>query len=105
MYPELDIEAIVALEPDLVLAPQTGIDQATYDQLAAFTEVVAYPEGPWITPIDEQIEIAAQALGKPDEAAGLIAGIDDSSPPPPRRTRTSRARRSPTSTAGPSRAR
>ncbi|WP_265521619.1 ABC transporter substrate-binding protein [Oerskovia flava] len=76
MYPELDVEAIVALEPDLVLAPQTGIDQATYDQLAAFTDVVAYPEGPWITPIDEQIEIVAAALGKPDEAAGLVDGID-----------------------------
>lgn len=76
MYPELDVEAIIALEPDLILAPQSGIDQATFDQLSEFTDVVAYPEGPWITPIDEQITIAATALGKSDQAQELIDGID-----------------------------
>ncbi|WP_083941727.1 iron-siderophore ABC transporter substrate-binding protein [Sanguibacter suarezii] len=77
MYPELDVEAIVALEPDLILAPQSGIDQATFDQLSEFTDVVAYPEGPWITPLDEQITIAATALGKSEEQAQeLIDGID-----------------------------
>ena len=77
MYPELDVEAIVALEPDLILAPQSGIDQATFDQLSEFTDVVAYPEGPWITPIDEQITITATALGKSEEQAQeLIDGID-----------------------------
>ena len=50
MYPELDVEAVIALEPDLILAPQSGLDQATFDQLSEFTDVVAYPEGPWITP-------------------------------------------------------
>ncbi|SDD46118.1 iron complex transport system substrate-binding protein [Sanguibacter gelidistatuariae] len=76
MYPELDVEAIIALEPDLILAPQSGINQATFDQLSEFTNVVAYPDGPWITPIDEQITIAATALGKSDKAQGLIDGID-----------------------------
>ena len=38
--------------------------------------MVAYPDGPWITPVDEQIEITAQALGVPDEAQPLIDGID-----------------------------
>lgn len=76
MYPELDVEAIIALEPDLILAPQSGLTQEVFDQLSEFTDVVAYPEGPWITPLDEQITIAATALGKSDQAQGLIDGID-----------------------------
>lgn len=75
MYPELDIEAVVELAPDLVVAPQSGLDQATFDQLSAFTKVVAYPEGPWVTPLDEQIQIAATALGTPDAAQPLIDTI------------------------------
>ena len=75
MYPELDVEAVIELEPDLVLAPQSGMDQATFDQLSEFTNVVAYPEGPWITPLDEQVEIAATALGVPDAAQPLLDEI------------------------------
>lgn len=76
MYPELDVEAVIALEPDLILAPQSGLDQATFDQLSEFTNVVAYPEGPWVTPLDEQVQIAATALGVPDAAQPLLDGID-----------------------------
>lgn len=75
MYPELDVEAIIALEPDLVLAPQSGIDQATFDQLSDFAPVVAYPGQAWATPVEDQITIAAQALGVPEKADGLIDGI------------------------------
>ena len=81
MYPELDIDAIVALEPDLVLAPQSGIDQDTYDQLAAFVPVVAYPGEPWQTSLEDQVNLAAEALGVPEEAEPLLAerqaAIDD----------------------------
>ena len=73
MYPELDVDAIVALEPDLVLAPQSGLDQAVFDQLSAFVPVVAYPEAPWQTSIEDQVEIAARALGVPEKAAPLLA--------------------------------
>lgn len=73
MYPELDVDAVVALEPDLVLAPQSGLDQAVFDQLSALVPVVAYPGDPWQTPIEDQITIAAQALGVPDQAEALIA--------------------------------
>lgn len=73
---EYDVDAIVALEPDLVLAPQSGLTQDQYDQLSAFTNVVAYPDGPWLTPINEQIEISAQALGVPEKAQELIDGME-----------------------------
>ncbi|MBO3083269.1 ABC transporter substrate-binding protein [Cellulomonas sp. zg-ZUI188] len=81
MYPELDVDAVVALEPDLVLAPQSGIDQATYDQLAAFVPVVAYPGEPWQTSLEDQVNLAAEALGVPEKAELLLAerqaAIDD----------------------------
>ncbi len=73
MYPELDVDAVVALEPDLVLAPQSGLDQAVYDQLSAFVPVVAYPGQPWQTSIEDQVSIAAEALGVPEKADPLLA--------------------------------
>ncbi len=73
MYPELDVEKIIGLEPDLILAPQSGIDQATFDQLSEFAPVVAYPGEAWATSIEDQITIAAEALGVPDKAEATIA--------------------------------
>lgn len=73
---EYDVDAIVALEPDLILAPNSGLTQEQYDQLSEFTTVVAYPEGPWLTTVDEQIEISAQALGVPEKAQELIDATD-----------------------------
>jgi iron complex transport system substrate-binding protein len=75
-YP-LDVDAIVALNPDLVLAPQSGLDQATFDQLSELVPVVAYPGEPWQTTIEDQVTIAAQALGVPDEAAPLLKKRQD----------------------------
>jgi iron complex transport system substrate-binding protein len=81
MYPELDVDAIIALEPDLVLAPQSGLEQDVFDQLSAFVPVVAYPGEPWQTSLEDQVTIAAEALGVPEQADALLAdrqaAIDD----------------------------
>ncbi|WP_456785799.1 iron-siderophore ABC transporter substrate-binding protein [Cellulomonas sp. P5_C5] len=73
MYPELDVDAIIALEPDLVLAPQSGLEQDVFDQLSAFVPVVAYPGEPWQTSLEDQVTIAAEALGVPEKADALLA--------------------------------
>ena len=44
---DLNIEAIIALEPDLILAPWSGITQQQFDSLNAFAPTVAYAESPW----------------------------------------------------------
>ncbi len=75
VYPEIDIEAILALEPDLVLAPQSGISAADFATLSEIAPTVAYPGDPWATAWDDQITIIGQALGKSAEAASLIDGI------------------------------
>jgi iron complex transport system substrate-binding protein len=74
--PTVDVEAIVEMEPDVILAPLSGLDQGVFDQLSAFAPVVAYPEGPWISTWQEVIDLTGQALGKPDEAAELISSVE-----------------------------
>jgi iron complex transport system substrate-binding protein len=74
--PTVDVEAIIELEPDLILAPLSGLDQGVYDQLSAFAPTVAYPEGPWLTTWQEVIDLTGQALGRPDEAADLIDSVE-----------------------------
>lgn len=72
VYPEVDIDAIVELEPDLILAPNSGLSQADFDILSDLAPTVAYPVAQWRTGWQEQIEIIGQALGEADAAATLI---------------------------------
>ncbi len=75
-----DYKAILALKPDLILAPYSGLTQAQYDKLAEIpgVDVVAYPETPWATPLDEVVEISAEALGVDEEKADeVLDGIDE----------------------------
>lgn len=76
VYPEIDMEAIVELDPDLVLAPQSGLTQDQYDVLAQLAPTVAYPGDPWQTNWRDEIDLIGQAMGKTDEAAQLSTDID-----------------------------
>ncbi|AXG77207.1 iron-siderophore ABC transporter substrate-binding protein [Streptomyces paludis] len=73
---DIDFEAITELEPDVILAPWSGITQEQYDILADIAPTVAYPKLAWSTDWDEQIEIIAKALGAPDEAKTLTTKIE-----------------------------
>lgn len=73
MYPELDVDAIVALDPDLVLAPQSALDQAMFDQLSALVPVVAHPGDAWATSVEDQVRVAAEALGVPERGEEILA--------------------------------
>lgn len=72
---ELDIEDIVALDPDLILATWSGITQKQFDLLNDIAPTVAYPDLPWSTDWDQQITTIAQALGKPADGQKLIDDI------------------------------
>ncbi|MDT0329658.1 iron-siderophore ABC transporter substrate-binding protein [Nocardiopsis lambiniae] len=73
---DIDFEAIIELEPDVILAPWSGVTQEQYDVLSDIAPTVAYPDLPWSTDWDQQIEIIGQALGQPEEAQGLIDEIE-----------------------------
>ncbi|AYA39590.1 iron-siderophore ABC transporter substrate-binding protein [Xenorhabdus nematophila] len=77
MYPELDVEKIINLKPDLILATQSGITRENYNHLSHFVPVVAYPEKPWQTTPRQQIALAAQALDKAEQGKKLIAELDN----------------------------
>lgn len=74
---EVSAEEIAALDPDLVLAPWSGLTQDQYDQISAVAPTVAYPEHPWTIDWEDQITTIATALGEPDRAEDLINGIED----------------------------
>ncbi len=75
---ELDIEAVAALEPDLILAINAYIDEGTYDLLAQIAPTVAQPAGyaDGDTPWREQAELTGTALGRSDEMAAAVTEAD-----------------------------
>ncbi|MFE7133169.1 iron-siderophore ABC transporter substrate-binding protein [Streptomyces sp. NPDC057638] len=73
---ELDTEAILELDPDLILAPWSGVTQKQFDILNDIAPTVAYPDLPWSTNWDEQIQVIAKAMGKPEQAPKLIGTIE-----------------------------
>ncbi|MGO3886949.1 MAG: iron-siderophore ABC transporter substrate-binding protein [Mycetocola sp.] len=73
---EIDLDTVVELEPDLILAPWSGITQEQFDTLNQIAPTVAYPEKAWTITWTEQIQLIADAVGQPDQAQGLIDGIN-----------------------------
>lgn len=73
---ELDVESILELEPDLILAPWSGVTQEQYDLLSDIAPTVAYPEQPWTIEWEQQIEIIGEAMGRDEQAQDLIEDIN-----------------------------
>lgn len=73
---DVPYEAIQAAEPDLILAPYSGLTQEQRDTLTAIAPVVAYPDQPWATPWRDVVTIAGKALGRGSEATEVLQGID-----------------------------
>jgi iron complex transport system substrate-binding protein len=67
-------EKIAALRPDLIVAVNAGLEQATYDKLAAIAPTVAQPADAtnFFSPWDDQTVQVGAALGKRQEAAELV---------------------------------
>lgn len=72
---ELNVEAILALDPDLILAPWSGITQQQFDALNGFAPVVAYAEQPWTITWEDQISVIGKAMGEAEKASAEIAEI------------------------------
>lgn len=70
------IEKIAALKPDLILAVYSGITPDEYKLLSQIAPVVAYPEQPWTATWQQVITISGEAMGKPAEAAALVADLE-----------------------------
>ncbi|KAA9085203.1 ABC transporter substrate-binding protein [Microbacterium radiodurans] len=72
--PEPDLEAIAALQPDLILGTEARHSKL-YDQLSAIAPTVFI--GTQADPWRENAELIGEALGREDEVAAQIAAVDD----------------------------
>ncbi|HWM11586.1 MAG TPA: ABC transporter substrate-binding protein [Solirubrobacteraceae bacterium] len=70
-------EKIAGLRPDLILGVNSGMTKVDYDKLSQLAPTVAAGKGSteYFSPWDEQVELIAAALGKPEEGRELIDGV------------------------------
>jgi iron complex transport system substrate-binding protein len=73
---EPPVEAIAALQPDLILAIYSGLTEDQYKVLSGIAPVVAFPDTPWDTSWQDTITITGEALGKKAEAEELVADLE-----------------------------
>jgi iron complex transport system substrate-binding protein len=74
---DLPIEALLATDPDVLIAPYSGLTQEEYDAVtAAGIPVVAPATAIWATPWRDVITETGEALGLGDEADALLSDLD-----------------------------
>jgi iron complex transport system substrate-binding protein len=74
---ELSVEELLAADPDVLIAPYSGLTQEEYDAVTgAGIPVVAPEEAVWSTPWRDVITETGKALGLDAEADELISDLD-----------------------------
>jgi iron complex transport system substrate-binding protein len=70
-------ERIAALDPDLIVGANSGMDEAAYDRLSEIAPTIAHPAGAeaYFSQWDEQARLIGAAVGQAAEVDELIAGI------------------------------
>lgn len=69
-------EDIDALDPDVILAPYSGVTEEQYEILSEIAPTVVFPEEPWTTPWREVVTIVGESLDLGEEAEDLVAELD-----------------------------
>ncbi|MEV7502731.1 iron-siderophore ABC transporter substrate-binding protein [Streptomyces sp. NPDC093018] len=69
-------EQIAALRPDVILAVDSGLTGAQYQQLSHIAPTVGYPGKPWLTSWQDQLRLVGKALGMSAKAATLERSTD-----------------------------
>src|SRR5690606_33506215 len=79
-YGNLNYEAILALQPDLIIAVSAGITQEEYDLLTQIAPTVAQSAeyADFGMPWQEATRMIGTAVGKQDEAETLIENVEES---------------------------
>ena len=68
----IDVNAIAALAPDVILGAYSGLTQEEYDKLSKIAPVVAYPETAYGTAWQDSTRLIGEALGRSDAAEELV---------------------------------
>lgn len=76
---EPDVELIASLEPDVITAVSSGIDEEAYELLSQIAPVIARPPGSDAYQVDrvEQTELIAETLGQAEAGQRLNDQVDD----------------------------
>lgn len=74
----LDVQAIAAVKPDLILAVYSGITQEDYDRLSKIARTIAYPKDvpAFGTSWQQSTQIIGRALGREERAEKLVADLE-----------------------------
>ena len=72
-------EKIASLRPDLIIGVNSGMKRGDYEKLSRLAPTVPAGKGSteYFSPWDQQVELIAAALGKPEEGRKLVQGIRD----------------------------
>ena len=73
----IDYEAVADCDPDIILAPYSGLTQEEYDMLTKIAPTIAYPEQAWTISTEDWISVTAQALGVPEKGQEVIDHMHD----------------------------
>lgn len=74
---ELSVEQLLATDPDVLLAPHSGLTDTEYKAVTdAGIPVIAPPEEIWSTPWRDAITIVGTSLGLEDRSRELVADLD-----------------------------
>jgi iron complex transport system substrate-binding protein len=69
---DLPYEEILNLEPDVILAVNSGVTDDQYSRLSDIAPTVAYPGEAWQTSWEDQTTIVGEALGRSEQAEKLV---------------------------------
>jgi iron complex transport system substrate-binding protein len=72
-------ERIASLRPDLIIGVNSGMKRADYEKFSRLAPTVPAGKGSteYFSPWDQQVELVAAALGKPEEGRELVQSIKD----------------------------
>lgn len=75
---EIDLEAVAALAPDLIVGVSAGFDETVYGQLSQIAPTIVRPEGAVAYGVDRDTatRMIARAVGEVDRGEELIAAAD-----------------------------
>lgn len=74
---EIPFEEILALDPDLILAPYSGLTDIEYARLADIAPTVAFANEPWNGSWQDVTRTVGRALGREADAETLIAETEN----------------------------
>ncbi|MFT4081924.1 MAG: iron-siderophore ABC transporter substrate-binding protein [Nocardioides sp.] len=74
---DVPYEKIAALDPDVILAVNSGLTAKEFKTLNGIAPTVGYPGEAWLTSWQDQIEIVGKALGESAKATELEQQTDD----------------------------